>query len=196
MSRISFFTLSDLYRYSAFYTSLSVFRLIGSIGSYIMWYILGRNVNKTAKAYNYKCVYNVSDHSNSNQNNGQPYHEQANIPPVSGDIRTGILAAEGMLHFTRGEYKGQDISLYPTYKIVLGRNAQTSQLIFHDPNISRTHCLVEFVKPENSFYVTDYSSRGTWMNGSMRLKPNVRQKCPPGTSITLTDDGVNEFMLK
>ena len=208
MNRFSIYNISDIYRITTYYTSMSVFNLLGSIGPYIMWYILCRNVNKIARAYNYIYVYGDSPSPSPSPN---PNPDPAPAPaPAPGPIRqgtvytpigrdgpvTGLLTANGELYFTRGEYKGQVISLSPTYRIVLGRNVQTSQLIFHNPNVSRTHCLIEFIPQENSFYVTDYSSRGTWMNGSMRLKSNIRQKCPPGTSITLTDDGVNEFMLR
>ena len=79
--------------------------------------------------------------------------------------------------------------------MIIGRSGQYSQLILLDPTVSRKHCLVRFARSENAFYVTDYSSMGTWMNGSIRLRQNVAERCPVGSRLTL-GDGKNEFLLQ
>lgn len=168
--------------------------LLIQLGPCIMWYLFTKNTNKLAKAYNYRYVDRIQERFGNGS--GTPPLHLMPIAAPSGDSPTGLLAAKGELNFLQGEYRGQVISLYPSNSLILGRNSQTSQLIFTNPNISRTHCEVRFSPQENTFYVTDYSSRGTWMNGSIKLQKGVRQKCPAGTRITLSDDGQNEFLLQ
>ena len=82
-------------------------------------------------------------------------------------------------------------------EVTLGRNQNMCQLVFSEQDISRVHCVIQYVATspnEAYYYVTDYSSYGTIMNDSIRLRKEARTKCPIGTKLTL-GNGTNSFTL-
>ena len=182
-------------------TTLLLWLLLGSlvagIGAFMVWYILTANVNRLAKAYNYRFI----DHKDEDE--AEPAVPP--VPPVQpvpprirvddSDVGTSMLGARGTLKFIKGEYKDQTIDISGMGTIVIGRSGQYSQLILLDPTVSRKHCAIQFKPSENAFFVTDYSSRGTWMNGSIRLQNGVPVRCPVGSRLTL-GDGKNEILLQ
>ena len=181
-------------------STLLLWVLLGSwlagIGVLMGWYILMKNTNRLAKAYNYKFI--------DNADKKEPGRD---VPPAGGGgggnsrdpgivtDSVSIVGAQGVRRCIKGEYKGQSIDLSQNGSVIIGRSGQYSQLILLDPTVSRKHCLVRFARSENAFYVTDYSSMGTWMNGSIRLRQNVAERCPVGSRLTL-GDGKNEFLLQ
>ena len=79
--------------------------------------------------------------------------------------------------------------------VTIGRDGAASNLVLSDRDISRRHCTVQFNASENCYYVTDYSSLGTRMNGTVQLEREVPTRCSRGTRIIL-GQGSNEFILQ
>ena len=158
---------------------------LAGAGAFIAPYLLTKNVNRLARAYNYKYF---------EQGRAQP--ETPDIPatsytPTSGD--TTSFLAKGVLYCESGEYKGCSFPV-GSEGIVIGRSGQYSQLILSDPTVSRKHCTVKYPGTDNNFYVTDHSSMGTVLNGSMRLTKEVPRKCPGGSCIKIGNSD-NVFRL-
>lgn len=72
-----------------------------------------------------------------------------------------------------GELKGSEIPMEKGQKIIIGRDAKEANLVFRDGTISRKHLLVE-LDEDGEYYVTDYSSLGTAINGGDLLEHEVR----------------------
>ena len=101
----------------------------------------------------------------------------------------------GVLVCTKGSMKGAEIAVLDNEMVTIGRDGAVSNLILPDRDISRRHCTVQFNAGENCYYVTDYSSFGTRMNGSIPLEKEVTTRCLRGTRIVL-GQGNNEFLLQ
>ena len=102
----------------------------------------------------------------------------------------------GTVECIGGDYIGARITVSPGEELIIGRNAQTSQIVLPDIDISRTHCSIRFSQKENIFYVTDLSTyRTTWLNDTIHLKQGESRPCPLGSKLTL-GNGKNQFVLK
>ncbi len=88
----------------------------------------------------------------------------------------------------RGYVKAYDGRLYPVSDIkciVIGRNASTSHIVINDVNVSRKHCVVEYNSVTCEFYVTDWSSNGSFMANNKRMEYGVKYKLKPGQRFYL-----------
>ena len=72
--------------------------------------------------------------------------------------------------------------------MILGRDSAAAQIVFSQgaQKISRRHCEVMFNSQTQQYRVTDFSSNGTYVNGS-RLPANAPVKLERGTEISLGD---------
>lgn len=170
-------------------------------GPLISMYLFISNVNKICHEYNVELEGGIGVIGDP-----MPPVPPLNDPPVGipgGDTWTdndgGTLPLNdiGRLVFISGEYAGAEVELRAGQQVTLGRNQNMCQLIFSEQDISRVHCVIEYVvvSREEAYYcVTDYSSYGTIMNDSIRLRKETQTKCPIGTKLTL-GNGTNSFML-
>ncbi|MDO4621257.1 MAG: FHA domain-containing protein, partial [Lachnospiraceae bacterium] len=101
----------------------------------------------------------------------------------------------GTIVGTVGTFEGQSFPIYDGEVLVIGRNSQMSQLVIPSPDISRKHCAVRYSGAENAYYVTDYSSVGTFCKGGGRIPAGQEIKYEAGTEISL-GSGKNAFLLK
>ena len=127
-----------------------------------------------------------------------PYNPVNNFNPtvygppngsVNGGISTPLEVVDsgptvsvlcGTVECISGDYIGARITVSPGEELIIGRNAQTSQI----------------VQKENIFYVTDRSTYGTtWLNDTIHLKQGESRPCPLGSKLTL-GNGKNQFVLK
>ncbi len=87
-----------------------------------------------------------------------------------------------------GMYAGSNFPLTPDQPVILGRDSAAAQIVFSQgaQKISRRHCEVMFNSQTQQYRVTDFSSNGTYVNGS-RLPANAPVKLARGTEISLGD---------
>lgn len=73
----------------------------------------------------------------------------------------GILGVTGM-------YAGSLFPLQPDETVTIGRDKNVSQIVFVNgaEKISRRHCTVRFSSKDQKYHVTDYSSNGTYIDGT------------------------------
>ena len=109
---------------------------------------------------------------------------------VSGD-EMNIL---GGLLCVNGPYTGKRYSLVPGQEIVVGRDGEQCDIVINLPKISRRHFLITWLKNEECFEITDFSTNGIYINGDIRLEKNNRYEISAGDTIDL-GDGVTRFKL-
>lgn len=182
--------------------------LLFGVGPLVALYLFICNVNKICHAYNVE----IEGGRSRGMNWDPPMPPVSNpggmipdLPPSDGGTDTwpgngqGTIAVSsvGRLNFISGEYAGAVIEIGAGDEITLGRNQNVCQLIFSEQDISRVHCVIQYVatsQNEAYYYVTDHSSYGTIMNDSVRLRKEARTRCPIGTKLTL-GNGTNSFTL-
>ena len=77
---------------------------------------------------------------------------------------------QGKLRCLNGELAGASIILDNNHEIVIGRQADRSNIVLSSPKVSRAHCSISYDYMADQFYITDLSSNGTkLMNGSKLL---------------------------
>lgn len=99
---------------------------------------------------------------------------KASPQPSPEEKRIGILAVEG-------DYQGNFFPMLSGEKLVLGTSLQNSHILFHDPKISRQHCMVEYIPEQKMYYITDHSTNGTFLGDGRRIPENTPYPCAPMT---------------
>lgn len=135
---------------------------------------------KELKQQQVEAKYNIIMEQ-ANKNQEKPY--------VPGEPRGVLVGLKGM-------YAGAEVPLNPGEYIKLGR-AATNHLIFEgQTNVSRNHCKIKWDAEHKKFIFCDYSSNGSFVNGSEDCLPqNLEMEMAPGTVIALGDD-TNTFRLE
>ena len=186
------------------------------LGIYVVSYLMFKNMNTICHRYNEEFVNgyvheqrNPAGWHDANSNEG---NRDANFPkenPFQEENYENIKESEetiqqigltiGMPHgaivCTKGSMQGAEINVLNGEMVTIGRDGAVSNLILPDRDISRRHCTVQFSAVENCYYVTDYSSLGTWMNGSVQLEREMPTRCTRGTRLILGQRN-NEFILQ
>ena len=123
------------------------------------------------------------------QNQPQFYQPQPSYP-AGGQMQHGVLAG------LRGTYAGAEIPLNDGELVTLGR-AENNHLIFTDEKrISRNHCSIRWDARNQRYLLQDYSSSGTYLNGSPECLPkNTELVIPCGSQIALGNQN-NVFLLR
>ena len=122
------------------------------------------------------------------QNQPQFYQPQPSYP--AGGQQHGVLAG------LSGTYAGAEIPLNDGELVTLGR-AENNHLIFTDEKrISRNHCSIRWDARNQRYLLQDYSSSGTYLNGSQDSLPkNTELVIPCGSQIALGNQN-NVFLLR
>lgn len=121
-----------------------------------------------------------------------PANEEIDTPT---DIPTGVLGTTGSLIGVNGTCAGYNFDLTSGEEIIIGKDAKVSMVVI-DPaykEISRKHVGVCYDIIRDQYRVVDYSSNGTWANGS-KLVPGQEVYLPHGTELKLANDK-NTFRL-
>ena len=86
-------------------------------------------------------------------------------------------------------YAGSSYPLAPNQPVILGRDPAYAKIVFSQgaQKISRRHCEVMFNSQVQKYRVTDFSSNGTYVNGS-RLPANSPVLLTRGTELALGDN--------
>lgn len=109
--------------------------------------------------------------------------------------RSGV--AKGVMRGLCGMYAGAEISLAEG-GVILGRDATKANLVFDDVHtrVSRKHCKISFDRQNQIFRLEDYSSTGTYKNGSTKCLPQgMSVPLQPGSVIAIGDE-TNMFILE
>ena len=103
-------------------------------------------------------------------------------PPERLSSAPAILCIKGM-------YAGQRFQLRPDQTVIVGRDNKVSQIAFIQgaAKVSGRHCAITYSSKDNKYRVIDYSSNGTYINGS-RLPVNTAVLVQPGTDLVLADN--------
>ena len=200
-------------------TTLLLWSLFGSLlcgaGYFIAYHLMFKNMNTICRRYNEEFIDNVayaqggysddhiydSDVISDFSVSGNSYKGKTPLTAQQESEETTQMAgwtigmAYSALVCTKGSMQGAEINILDGEMVTIGRDGNASNLVLPDRDISRRHCTVQFNAAENCYYVTDYSSLGTRMNGTVQLDREVPTKCSRGTRIIL-GQGSNEFLLQ
>jgi len=102
-----------------------------------------------------------------------PETEESEIIPDSSVIQEGPMSfepsgeARWLLKVISGPNAGAEFSLYPDNSYILGKDPNTSDVVFHDLSVSRQQAKLS-VSNEQKVYLEDLQSRnGTYVNGEL-----------------------------
>ena len=100
---------------------------------------------------------------------------------------------ERTIEILSGNDAGMEIPIGVGDCIILGRNSEECNVVISGDKISRKHCEVSLT--EDGYYVTDYSSNGTYLSDGTRVDPFSPVLVQFGTKIFL-GDRKNIFYLR
>ena len=198
-------------------TTLILWCLLLGVGVFISYHLIFKNMNKICRKYNEEFIdnaayaqggygdsygYDAGGYGNfgSSVQSGSSQKKIAVAAQQESEETTQMAGwtigmAHGALVCTKGSMQGAEINILDGEMVTIGRDGAASNLVLSDRDISRRHCTVQFNASENCYYVTDYSSLGTRMNGTLQLDREVPTRCSRGTRIIL-GQGNNEFILQ
>ncbi len=103
----------------------------------------------------------------------------------------------GVLRGLCGMYAGAEIMLTEG-AVVLGRDAARVNLVFDEmnPRVSRKHCKISYDRQNQVFILEDYSSTGTYKNGSTNCLPQGMSVTLQAGSVIAIGDETNQFILE
>lgn len=117
-------------------------------------------------------------------------------PVDNGESLTGVLTNPlGSLKGLKGSCAGYTFDLTSGEEIIIGKDAKVSSVVIDTAykEISRKHVGVCYDVIRDQYRVVDYSSNGTWANGS-KMVPGQAVYLPHGTELKLANDK-NVFLL-
>lgn len=127
--------------------------------------------------------------SKKNDSHAATGHDDLSTQGATVGVKWGTLVC------TKGSLDGAQIPVHDGEVITIGRDGAACNLVLPDMDVSRRHCTVQFSAAEDCYYVTDYSSTGTILDGIQALKKSTMTKCRKGSRILL-GSGNNEFFLQ
>ena len=121
---------------------------------------------------------------------------QSQQPQQSQQSEQPQVQEHGVLICLKGLYAGAEIPMNDGDEITFGR-ADTNNLIFAtEPRISREHCKIRWDAQKQKYIFRDYSSSGSYINGSDDCLPqNLDLEVACGSEIALGNQD-NVFLLK
>ena len=93
----------------------------------------------------------------------------------------------------KGDYADTKIPISDNEELILGKSTEVSNLPINGKSISRKHCSIRFDRFKNLYFVTDFSSNGTFLQNGQKLMANTKNDVAKGTVIEL---GNNENSFK
>lgn len=79
-------------------------------------------------------------------------------------------------------YDGKKYNIKNGDDLIVGR-ADNSDIIVRDNSVSRKHCNIEFDAEKNMFYITDWSSNGTFFDTGEKMSRGTKSVLNPGNSF-------------
>ena len=121
---------------------------------------------------------------------------EVDTPPYSNKGKSAS-SNSGVVVGIAGKYAGASFDMLDGAELVFGRDPQSANIIFDQTasDISRRHCSVKFDGKANQYMVTDYSSTGTFLEGSIQIEKGQPKTLAKGTVIYLGGSKQNGFRL-
>lgn len=112
------------------------------------------------------------------------------IPPyITGTARGAMVGLSGL-------YVGAEITIADGETIRLGRSNNNDLVFENQPKVSRNHCQIHWDAGRKKYSFRDFSSNGSFANGSEKCLPqNIDISLEPGTIIAIGDHS-NQFRLE
>lgn len=112
------------------------------------------------------------------------------IPPYVPGVPKGVMVG------LTGIYAGAEISFRDGESIRLGRLPNNDLVFEGQDKVSRNHCYIKWNGREQKFFIKDFSSNGTFVNGAEDCLPqNIEIEIPIGSVIAIGDEK-NTFRLE
>lgn len=135
--------------------------------------------------------YNIVAEENRQEQAGAKYNIVAEEKQ-----ETEREGTHGALVGRTGIYAGAEIPLEDGDVIRLGRQSDNHLIFEGQLNVSRNHCQIKWDNGRQKYVFRDYSSNGSFVNGSEDCLPqNLDLELDPGTTIAIGDE-MNTFYLK
>ncbi len=181
-----------------------------TVGANFATFFMFKNLNRYAKVYKnggepfdvmgyeyYPSVENQYPNFLPNMINGTPIAKEIPDPLAgSSDVNTTVGSnMTGQLIGVKGSCAGYGFQLNAGEEIVIGKDAKMASVVI-DPafkEVSRKHVSVRYDMERDAYYVTDFSSNGTWVDGE-RLIKGQPVYVSHGSEIKLAN-GKNVFQL-
>lgn len=104
--------------------------------------------------------------------------------------------ARGVMVGLTGMYTGAEIAFEDGMMIRLGRLPDNDLVFENETHISRRHCEISWSATRKQFNIKDFSSSGSYINGSEECLPqNIDTPLSPGTILDIGDEN-NRFRLE
>lgn len=102
---------------------------------------------------------------------------------------------QGIFLGMSGSFSGISYTLPDGAEYCVGRDAAQCEIVVSDadPSVSRLHCMICYTGYQDGYYVTDYSSNGTYIDGVKIIK-GQKQFVNRGTVVSLGNQ-MNSFKL-
>ena len=94
---------------------------------------------------------------------------------------------KGALVCVQGAYIGNIVRIVPEQTIVIGRDGTNADMVVNLPLVSRQHCSIIYHEKEDNYEVVDYSTNGTFVDGSLRMKCGDIYLLKPGATLSFGD---------
>jgi hypothetical protein len=93
----------------------------------------------------------------------------------------------GALVCIAGSYLGSVIRIKAEQRVLIGRDGTAVDIVITLPMVSRIHCEITYHIEHREYEITDYSSNGTFINGTTRLIPKQTYMVQAGTHLCFGD---------
>lgn len=113
----------------------------------------------------------------------------------SGDDSETMMVKKGALIGLGGMYQGAELPIEIGETLTIGRDAEKSNLVIQEREISRAHCAVSFDPIRQCYTVTDYSTNGVYLKDGSQIAQGQPVYLYSGDTIRLGNT-VHVFRLK
>ena len=104
-----------------------------------------------------------------------------------GGVPAGVITgAHPYVRVVSGAINLGQWSIPTDREMSVGRDFNSCDLVVYGNSISRKHCTVSYSSDRNCFFVTDYSSNGTYLSDGTRLQPGTLYALEPGSVVLLS----------
>lgn len=121
---------------------------------------------------------------------------EENQKEIRKEDREPVQPEHGVMVGLTGIYAGARIPLTDGEYILMGRQADSHLVFEGQAKVSRNHCRIKWDVARQKYIFRDYSSNGSFVNGSEDCLPqNLDLELAPGTTIAIGDE-TNSFRLE
>lgn len=171
------------------------------VGPFIGLYIIIKNMNALAKAYNSRTGNNFQPVQNNQYQQGNQY-QQSNQYLQQESANTSTYTQDSavtqpmdnvqtiQLKCTNGEFAGYAFPIGTNETVVIGRDMSCNiKFDIKTPMVSRVHCIIEY-DGVNVWITDNNSTYGTFLSDGTKLEGKQRVLLSPGTGFYLGSQNV------